>query len=128
MDLAEIGQLGRSGHFVIRSTGGNLVTAMRISDMLLEKNATVTIYDYCLSACANAIFVASAKTHVAAGAIVAWHRGMPRLLCGGTPPTLPADATEELKRQAESYDEYCRNFELIHGFYKRRTIDDGFTQ
>jgi hypothetical protein len=48
---------------------------MNIADVLWEKNATVVVRDYCMSACANALFVASHQTYVLSNTIVAWHGG-----------------------------------------------------
>jgi hypothetical protein len=44
---------------------------------LLEKDATVVIRDYCLSACANYIFVATRRTHIL--------KKLDRRLAWGTP-------------------------------------------
>ena len=71
--LAPFYALNRDGTLVVRSQGGLLFLAQQMADVLLEKNARVVIHDYCLSACAMALFVASHETHVAAGGIVAWH-------------------------------------------------------
>src|SRR5258708_610591 len=64
-----------NGMFVIRSTGGYAEPAMTIANILRDKNARVIIYDYCLSACANWILVATNETFVAKKTIVAWHGG-----------------------------------------------------
>ncbi len=48
---------------------------MELSDILREKNATVVIRDYCLSACANYVFVATDRTYVLKNSIVAWRPG-----------------------------------------------------
>src|SRR5262252_63180 len=72
-DITAIRDLRDDGMFVIRSGGGNVKTAMEIADVLQEKNALVIIYDYCLSACAGFIFIASAETFVTKNTVVAWH-------------------------------------------------------
>jgi hypothetical protein len=64
-----------NGMFVIRSTGGYTESAMTIANILRDKNARVIIYDYCFSACANWILVATNETFVAKKTIVAWHGG-----------------------------------------------------
>ena len=56
--LEKFYSLNIGGMLVIRSGGGNIIRAMQIADILLEKRAGVIIHDYCLSACANAILVA----------------------------------------------------------------------
>jgi hypothetical protein len=75
LKMQEIHRLNRHGLFVVRSRGGDFHTATAIADILLEKNATVVIHDYCLSACANYLFVATNKTYVLQDSIVAWHGG-----------------------------------------------------
>ena len=71
--LAPFYALNRDGTLVVRSQGGLLFLAQQMADVLLEKNARVVIHDYCLSACAMALFVASRETYVAPRAVVAWH-------------------------------------------------------
>src|SRR3989442_10083910 len=39
-----------NGSFVMRSPGGYAEAAMEMANILLEKNAVVVLYDYCLSA------------------------------------------------------------------------------
>jgi len=72
-DITPIRNLRDDGMFVIRSRGGSVKTAMEIANALQEKNALVIIYDYCLSACAGFIFIASAETFVTKNTVVAWH-------------------------------------------------------
>jgi hypothetical protein len=71
-----IKKLNERGFFVIRSQGGRAAAAIRIADLLLEKDATVVIHDYCLSACANYIFVATNRTYILKNSVVAWHGGV----------------------------------------------------
>lgn len=68
-------QLEDGGLFVIRSSDGVGASALAISETLLQRHATVVIYDYCLSACATYIFFASVRTYVLKGALVAWQMG-----------------------------------------------------
>jgi hypothetical protein len=127
IDLKNFDSLNTGGVLVIRSGGGNIIKAMQIADILLEKRAEVIIHDYCLSACANAILVASRKTYVAANTIVAWHySGIPSIVCGVRISTLPMDPAA--KQQNDYYDEYCKHSQLLNNFYKRRGIDDAFTR
>jgi len=72
-ESASIPNLRDGGMFVIRSSGGSVKAAIEIANVLQQKNALVVIYDYCLSACAGFIFIASAETFVTRDAIVAWH-------------------------------------------------------
>src|SRR5690349_15855391 len=73
MDVSLARDLGEGGLFVARSLGGDIASAIALSDLLRERAATVVIYDFCLSACADYIFIASHRTYVLKGSLVAWH-------------------------------------------------------
>jgi hypothetical protein len=109
LDLTPVLRLREGGLAVVRSSGGSLTMAMSIADVLWERNATVVIRDYCLSACANALFVATQQTYVAADTIVAWHGG----------PANCADhrAVALLKRIYRECNDYGRTF------YEKRGLD-----
>lgn len=64
--------LEHGGIFVVRSEGGDIATTIALADLLLLKEATVVIDDYCLAVCADYLFIATAKTFVPKGALVAW--------------------------------------------------------
>lgn len=64
--------LQHGGIFVVRSQGGDAAATIALADLLLLKDATVVIKDYCLQACADYLFMATAKTFVPKDAIVAW--------------------------------------------------------
>ena len=77
-DTNPLDDLKPNGMFVIRSPGGYAEPAMRLANILREKNARVVIYDYCFSACANWLLIATNETFVAKNAIIAWHGGPAR--------------------------------------------------
>ena len=83
LNESHMADLEEGGLFVVRSLEGVGVTALAIAHELLQRRATVVIYDYCLSACATYFFFASARTYVLKGALVAWHAG------GGGVPDCP---------------------------------------
>ena len=122
--LDEVRKLNNGGTFVARSQGGSLVVAMLIADILKEKNATVVLHGYCLSACANAFLVASHETHVARWTIVAWH-GSPALNfpCPMPPEYFRQDDDAEATRKL-----YCLDPEPLRTFYQRRGIKDDFAR
>jgi len=76
VDLSAAKDLLQGGLFVVRSEGiageANIKAAIRFAEFLLAKDATVIIRDYCLGLCANFFFIASTKTIVPKGAVVAW--------------------------------------------------------
>lgn len=71
-DVSIARELKENGLFVVRSYGGDVATTIALADLLRERRATVVIYDYCIFACASYLFMASNKTFVIRGAIVAW--------------------------------------------------------
>jgi hypothetical protein len=72
-DISLAKSLGEKGLFVVRSFGGESRTAMALADLLRERHATVVAYDYCVSACASYLLVASAEAFVMKHCLVAWH-------------------------------------------------------
>lgn len=125
-------QLKQNGFFVTRSPGGYDNVAINLSNILREKNATVIIYDYCLSACANYFLIASFKTYVLKNSIVAWHGGPPKVDCS-------AGSIEHVKKflrdrrylrdkdsgeAVPSAELLCQTSELLKAFFKEREIED----
>lgn len=72
-DLSQAERLEETGLFVVRSYGGSVAAAMTLANLLRDRRATVVVYDYCLSACASYLFIASAQTYVMKDSLVAWH-------------------------------------------------------
>lgn len=72
MDLSAIHDLQDGGLFVVRSFGGHAATAMTMSWLLRDRHATVIVYDYCMSACAGFLLIASDQAYVTGESIVAW--------------------------------------------------------
>ena len=71
-NLVLVKELEQGGLFVVRSYGGEDIATMAIANLLRDRNAIVVVYDYCLSACANYLLVASAESFVLKNALVAW--------------------------------------------------------
>jgi len=81
LDVSLANDLEEDGLFVIRSPGGNVNSAIALSDMIRDRHATVVVYDYCFSACASMLLVASYQTYVLKGTLVAWHYPRSDELC-----------------------------------------------
>lgn len=65
-----------TGHFkVLRidSSGGEIMSSMRIGRALHDRRMDVVVRNLCMSACANYIFAAAARKTIEPGSIVAWH-------------------------------------------------------
>jgi hypothetical protein len=71
-DILLANGLEHGGIFVVRSHGGDVAATIALANLLLLKDATVVIKDYCLQACADYLFVATARTFVPKDALVAW--------------------------------------------------------
>lgn len=72
IDPWTVHDLAQGGLFVVRSAGGKIRTAIQLADLLLSKQATVIVNDYCLANCANYLFFASLATFVPRESLVAW--------------------------------------------------------
>jgi hypothetical protein len=119
MDLTPFRNLSDGGVFVVRSPGGNAISSVRAANVLRDRQATVIIYDYCFSACANVFFVATNRTLVVDNAIVAWH-GDSRSCHTGASPDPAYWEIPEVK-------DYCANYSLIQDFFATRSLDSIFT-
>jgi hypothetical protein len=72
-DFSPIERLKENGLFVVRSPGGSAATAIAVANLLRAKNPVVVVYDYCVSACAHYLLIATDQTVVRKSTIVAWH-------------------------------------------------------
>jgi hypothetical protein len=120
MDI--IRNLKDGGLFVMRSGGGDVATAIEMADVLKEKDAVVILYGYCLSSCANYIFVASNRTYVSRMTIVGWHGGPRRLNCGDYDFRL--DNTSGINEQPVLCEKLNKATEMHKFFFKERSLDD----
>jgi hypothetical protein len=134
MNLDDFRRLADDGTFVVRSMGGDVLTAMAAANILLEKNATVVVRDYCLSACASAFFVGGNATFVAKDAVVAWHTAdwkswLQRINCPAwdTRAWTFADGAAR-KKQLEQLAIWCKFAEYYYSFFKIRKISYRFTR
>ena len=73
LDVSLAAGLRQNGLFVVRSPGGEILSAATLADLLRDRNATVVVYDYCLSACASYLLMATNETFVLRDTLVAWH-------------------------------------------------------
>jgi hypothetical protein len=121
-------QLSQQGLFVVRSTGGYAPAAIRLANILRDKEATVVIYDYCGSACAEFFFVASVATFVMKSTIVAWHGTGMRVRCTGNKVEMIGWERSEThflsQRSSTSLHEMCSAIRQRTRFFKERNIDD----
>jgi hypothetical protein len=72
IDFLVVHSLEQGGLFVVRGYGGGIGATLALADLLLAREATVIVNDYCLAICANYLFIASVKTFVPRDALVAW--------------------------------------------------------
>jgi len=71
-DVSPARRLREGGLFVVRSAGGDIAAAIALAKVLRERSAVVVVYDKCLSSCANYLLIASDRSYVLKGALVAW--------------------------------------------------------
>lgn len=59
----------------VSSEGGVTESAIEIAESIQKRGIVVRVLDFCLSSCANYIFVAGSRREVAPSAVVGWHGG-----------------------------------------------------
>jgi hypothetical protein len=131
-DISPVEGLEENGLFVVRSFGGNVATAIALANLLRGKHAIVLVYDYCNSACASYLFIASEQTFVLKDSIVAWHNGLSGLpdcfgmkLSGdGGPKRLQRSPCPGVSPERQTR---YRQVQSLHDrFYTDRTLDPKF--
>ncbi|MGJ4949112.1 hypothetical protein [Bradyrhizobium sp. HKCCYLS20291] len=73
LDVSPAETLEPGGLVVIRSLGGREDKALELAKLIRDRHATVVVYDYCFSACAEFIMTAPDHTFVLKDALVLWH-------------------------------------------------------
>jgi hypothetical protein len=131
VDISLAKKLMPNGLFVIRSPGGDLVVAAALADILRERNATVVVYDYCFSACASYLLLASHEAFVLRNTVVAWHYAVDPSWCAvlvaaedGGPGRLEKSPCPDAPPGAQNGDWVRRDMNLK--FYAGRAVDPRF--
>jgi hypothetical protein len=132
LDLSVVEALAPGGLFVVRSFGGNIAKAIALARLLQERHASVIVYDYCNSACANYVLIASDRAFVRRHSLVVFHNtvsGLPDCFQFETsrddgPPTLQSSPCSNVPVEAKARHAYV--VELQERFFKERTAGSGF--
>lgn len=77
---------------VLTSAGGVTKTAIEMGELIQARGLDVVVRRYCISSCANYLFIAGRRKSVEKGAVVAWHGGH-------TNDPVPPDATDRFAIQ-----------------------------
>jgi hypothetical protein len=135
LDLSVFRRLKAGDYLVMRSEGGDLRTAMQLSDILRERNVMLILYDYCLGACADYLLVAN-RTFVQKDTIVAWRGGQDTLLGKAANPWCRgAGLAQEPRKRFDQNgvpakepveDDYCEWDELNRTFFRQRGLDERY--
>ena len=115
----------RGGIFVVRSDDGDIASTIALADLLLIKEATVVVNNYCLAVCADYLFIATAKTFVPKDALVAWTvRATAENSCArfSDTPDLRAPRLEEAPCVGSASFTAVRNESLKGRFYHGRFV------
>ena len=130
-DVSLASTLEPSGLFVAGSPGGDILAAITLAELLLDRRATVVVYDYCLSACASYLLMASTKAFVLRDTLVAWHYTIEPFWCpslvipkDGGPKRLEKSPCPDAPAEIQDGDKYRRY--LNHKFYGGRALDPLF--
>jgi hypothetical protein len=136
MDVSLAKDLEQDGLFVVRSPGGYPGPAITLSNLIRDRHATVVVYDFCFSACAEYFLIASYQTYVLKGTLVAWHRprssdpnqpycsflAMPR--DGGPKKLLWGPCGNSTFGDQAAYS--AHSWPVVAQFFKERTVDPSF--
>ncbi len=130
-DISLANRLEEGGLFVVRSLGGDVLTAVTLANLLRDRRAVVVAYDYCISACASYLAMASMKTFVVRDTVVAWHHPSNPNWCPSLvvprddgPKRLEKSPCPDASVQTQEGGEYRR---YLNGqFYSERVIDPLF--
>jgi hypothetical protein len=135
LDLSVFRGLKAGDYVIMRSEGGDPRTAMKLSDILRERNVVVILYDYCLGACADYLLVAN-RTFVQKDTIVAWRGGQDTLLgmaanpwCRGAGPTRePRKLFDQdgVPAKEPVVDAFCEWDELNRRFFRQRGLNERY--
>jgi hypothetical protein len=126
-DFSLAGALRANGLLVVRSPGGEAPTAITLANMMRDRRATIVVYDYCFSACASFLLVASDEAFVMKDAIVAWHHsswpGCASLEVSndGGPKRLEKPPCTDAS--SEYHQRYRKSKGTIEEFYATRIVD-----
>jgi hypothetical protein len=130
-DVSFAKDLEYGGLFVVRSPGGDIAAAIRLADLLRDRRATVVVYDYCFSACASYVLLASTKAFVLKDTVVAWHYTVDPFWCPSLvvprddgPKRLEKSPCSDAPPEVQDGDKYRRY--LNYKFYRERAADPGF--
>jgi hypothetical protein len=131
LDISSVEGLQENGLFVVRSSGGDIAKAIALANLLHDKHAIVVVHDFCISACASYLLIASEQAFVRRESIVVWHlrrSGLadcihvnpsndgPKSFDRGPCPDVPPE-NQTYYREVEA---------LSTRFYRERTIASGF--
>lgn len=67
--------LGPNDRLVIDSGGGDMASAMRLGNYMIENRTDIEVLDLCMSSCANYLFVAASKKILNRSSLVVFHGG-----------------------------------------------------
>jgi hypothetical protein len=132
LDISLVDNLKENGLFVVRSFGGSAETGIALADRLRDKHAIVIVYDYCNSACAAYLFIATDQTVVRKNSIVVWHHiqsGLPdcfQMKTSGDESPKSFERSPCPDVPPEEQTSHWRVKILSDKFHKDRTLAPGF--
>lgn len=98
-------------YVIMRSGGGDVDVAIDIAEHLLSNNSDFVVWDYCLSSCANYIFMAGEKKYIPEGSFVGWHGG-PIGRDAARNKNEPEEVLRALDRTKERSDDFMKTINI----------------
>lgn len=131
LDISLLEGLRENGRFVVRSSGGDIEKAIALANLLHDKRAIVIVHDFCISACASYLLIASEQAFVRRNSIVVWHLRRSGLRdciqmnpSNDGPNSFDRGPCQDVPPEHQAY--YREVEALSARFYRERTIASGF--
>jgi hypothetical protein len=98
---------------VLISSGGDASAAIDLANKIYSKKITTIVYGYCISSCANYLFLAGDSKYVLDNSVVAWHGA----------PLLDGESNPALRKVAEEHIAFFRMLDVEDTFTKYPPCD-----
>lgn len=109
---------GRRGHLVVRSGGGDVSRGLEIGEAVAASQVTVVVDGFCISSCANWLFLGAPKKVVLPHSVVLWHGG----------PVMFPGLTDESKALVRRSDQFFSALGIDASIVTRPPIAEGWSE
>lgn len=101
-------------NIVLSSTGGDVDSALKMANLILQNKINVIVWKACLSSCANYLFLAGYTKIVLPKSFVGWHGGPSRSPVSGLDEQANKRRVDTLNRQDKFFHDINVSDDLIY--------------